>query len=174
VPRAVDEIVSGLLLPDVGVSAEQVVAVLESLLGRPSVAPPSAPPDAEPVTSQVASAPSRERSASPLPAPARQAVASESRAPSWPPLPLGFPASHPPPAGLREPQRRSSLPPAPGPSGSYPPLTLDQSGLGPATDSVAAQLLASTDLEDDETEFRPSLMARLRRMFGRSKPSGGF
>jgi hypothetical protein len=60
----------------------------------------------------------------------------------------------------------SPFPPAPGPSGSYPPLTLDQSNR-PAEPSFAP----TADL-DDEAEFRPSLLARIRRMFGRSKPSG--
>ena len=86
---------------------------------------------------------------------------------------LREPSPYPPP-----------VPPGPTPSGSYPPLTLDQSLLGsinpPAYDSVmnraaeAAPFTASSDVDDAEAEFRPSLIARLRRMFGRSKPGGEF
>jgi hypothetical protein len=63
----------------------------------------------------------------------------------------------------------SPLPPAQSPSAtSYPPLTLDGS-LAPAQPSLSSP---SADLDTDEAEFRPSLLARIRRMFGRSKPSG--
>jgi hypothetical protein len=87
-----------------------------------------------------------------------------SSVPSFPPAPLL-------PAQSLEATMRSVLPspipPAQGPSAtSYPPLTLDGS-LAPAQPSPAG-----VDLDTDEAEFRPSLLARIRRMFGRSKPSG--
>jgi serine/threonine-protein kinase len=175
VPRAVEEVVLGLMLPDAGVSAEQVVAVIESLLGRPSMAPPapSPGPEPEPVTSQHPSAAALAGAVSfEPPPPAERGAPPEQRAQSYPPLPPGFPMSQPP-GTLREPPQRSSAPP-PGPSGSYPPLTLDQSLLSSQPGPVDAEPYASSlDSDDDmEAEFRPSLMARLRRMFGRSKPSG--
>jgi serine/threonine protein kinase len=253
VPRAVEEVVLGLLVPNAGVTALEVVAVLESLLGRSSVAPPSAAPEPEMPTAQrpaVAFAASV-RSVEPAPA-TEKGVAPDPRGPSWPSLPPGYPATQPP-SGARPPgppprDRRpgtlppgtlpprmmppgmppsgtlspgtlppgtlpsggmrpgtlppgqqfasvpsfppapllpspsfaeatlhsmapplSPVPPAPGPSASYPPLTLDRSG----RPSDPSPFSASADSEgDDETEFRPSLLARLRRMFGRSKPGG--
>jgi len=208
VPPAIDEIVSLLLRPDSGVSARDVAGVLESLLGRPSVAPPP-PEEQEPVTSQLpgvyygggvagggvgagggvfagGGAPGMERAApiEPRP-PTEQGVPAELRGPSFPPLPAGFPVSQAPPGALREPPAYPSpMPPAAAPSGSYPPLTLDQSllvSLNPPSDGsalnrpeLASPYADSPDLDDAEAEFRPSLMARLRRMFGRSKPGGDF
>jgi serine/threonine protein kinase len=197
VPPAIDEIVSLLLRPDSGVTARDVAGVLESLLGRPSVAPPP-PEEQEPVTSQRpglyygggitggGGGPSMERvpRIEPRP-PTEQGVPAELRGPSFPPLPAGFPVSQVPPGTLREPPAYPSpVPPAPAPSGSYPPLTLDQSllaSLNPPSDSSAlnragsaASYADSADLDEAEAEFRPSLMARLRRMFGRSKPGGDF
>jgi len=211
VPPAIEEIVSVLLRPDAGVSAGEVVAVLESLLGRPSVAPP-APTEHEPVTSQLpgvhhavgghdvggqavgggqgvvddesaVAAPVVERAPSMQPPPRAQGMPPQRRRASFPPLPAGFPMSQAPPGRLREPPPYPPpVPPGPTPSGSYPPLTLDQSLLGsinpPAYDSVmnraaeASPFTASADVDDAEAEFRPSLIARLRRMFGRSKPGG--
>lgn len=254
VPRSVEEVVLGLLVPNVGVTAQQVVAVLDSLLGRASVAPPPAAPELERVTAQRQSAQlvTAQPSAAvpgPEPAPATiKGVAPELRNPSWPPLPAGISVSQPPtgslppgapaaelfpgvaaagkqpgtlppgrlPPGTLPPgtfppgtlpsagQRPatvppgqhfsavpsfppapllptqsleatmrsvlpSPLPPAQSPSAtSYPPLTLDGS-LAPAQPSLSSP---SADLDTDEAEFRPSLLARIRRMFGRSKPSG--
>jgi serine/threonine protein kinase len=183
VPPAIDEIVSILLRPDAGVSAQQLVGVLESLLGRPSVAPPAAPgpPEIEPVTAQRPGVQYAERSPSIEPPPSTEKrVPAELRGPSFPPLPPGYPASHPPSGVPRaQPRQYSPHPPAPAPSGSYPPLTLDQSlidSLNPPAQRAldAAALAPTSDLDDAETEFRPSLLARLRRMFGRSKPGGDF
>jgi serine/threonine protein kinase len=195
VPPAIEEIVSLLLRPDAGVSAGEVAGALDSLLGRPSVAPP--PPEQEPVTSQLpglyhgggvgfvgggSAGPRAERvPSSEPPPPLEQGAPRERRAPSFPPLPAGFPVSQVPPGRSREPTPYPS--PAPAPSGSYPPLTLDQSLLGsiqPPHDSslnragLVAPYEGSSDLDDAEAEFRPSLIARLRRMFGRSKPGGDF
>jgi serine/threonine protein kinase len=208
VPPAIDEILSVLLRPDAGVSAGEVVAVLESLLGRPSVAPP-APAENEPVTSQLpgahyvvggqsavagqnavggqgaVAAQVVERAPSIQPPPREKGVPPQRRRPSFPPLPAGFPMSQAPAGMSREPPPYPPLvPPGPTPSGSYPPLTLDQSLLGstdpPPYDSAmnraaeASPFAASSDVDDAEAEFRPSLIARLRRMFGRSKPGGEF
>jgi len=91
-------------------------------------------------------------------------------------LPMGFPISQAPPGALREPAPYPSpAPPPPAPSGSYPPLTLDQNLLGslqPPGAPDASPFGATLDDEEAEAEFRPSLLARLRRMFGRSKPGG--
>lgn len=251
VPRSVEEVVLGLLVPNVGVTAQQVVAVLDSLLGRASVAPPPAVAQPELVTAQRQSAqfvPAQPPASPPVvePAPATiKGVAHAQRSPSWPPLPAGISVSQPPggslppgappaelfpgvaaasgkqpgtlppgrfppgtlPPGMLPPGQRpatlppgqhpstvpsfppapllptqsleatmrsvlpsplpSSPPPAQGPSAtSYPPLTLEGS-LAPAPFSSSP-----ADLDTDEAEFRPSLLARIRRLFGRSKPSG--
>lgn len=182
VPPAVDDLVASLLVPDAGVSASLMQTVLEGLLGRPSVAPPMPAPEPEPVTSQRSSAPPSRRASVAPPernfseapptqqggAPA-ESQAPAARVPSWPSLPPGYPGSLPPPHTLRDPVRPSS-PPDPRPSGSYPPLTLERA---PSIfDAVTAPPPASTD--EDAAEFRPSLMARLKRLFGRSKPDGEF
>lgn len=245
VPRSVEEVVLGLLVPNVGVTAQQVVAVLDGLLGRASVAPPVAASEPDLVTAQRQSAqfvaaPAGAALASREPAPATiRGVAPEVRNPSWPALPPGISVTQPPsgtlppgaqsgaelfpgmaftaakapgtlppgtfppgtlpsagqrPATVPPSQRFGSvpsfppapllpahsfeatlhsispspIPPAPGPSGSYPPLTLDGS-LAPAQPPLPS---SSADLDGDEAEFRPSLLARIRRMFGRSKPGG--
>jgi serine/threonine protein kinase len=183
VPAAVDDLVASLLVPDAGVSASLMQTVLEGLLGRPSVAPVM-PPEPEPVTSQRASVPpvppsqrhnvaSPERTFSEAPptqqsgAPA-QIHAPAARVPSYPSLPPGYPGSLPPSHTLRDPAKPFSVSDA-RPSGSYPPMTLERA---PSIfDAVTAPPPASTD--EDDTEFRPSLMVRLKRMFGRSKPGGG-
>ena len=183
VPAAVDDLVASLLVPDSGVSAALMQTVLEGLLGRPSVAPSVAPvmarPDAEPVTSQRASVAPPERTFSEAP-PSQPAAPAERpapapRVPSFPALPPGYPGSLPAPQ-LREPAPQFSAQAPqfsvqePRPSGSYPPLTLERA---PSVfDAVTAPPPGPPSLDDDETEFRPSLMARLRRMFGRSKPGG--
>jgi eukaryotic-like serine/threonine-protein kinase len=179
VPPAIDEIVSILLRPDAGVSAQQLAAVLESLLGRPSVAPAPAEPD--PVAAQRPGFNQPEHSSSSEPpASTAQGVPPKLRAPSFPPLPPGYPLSQPPSGALREqPRHYSPPPPAPGTTASYPPLTLDQRTIDsfnpPGHRAVDAAALAPTSaLDDDETEFRPSILARLRRMFGRAKPGGDF
>jgi len=54
-------------------------------------------------------------------------------------------------------------------------LTLDQNLLGslqPPGVPDASPFGSTLDDEEAEAEFRPSLLARLRRMFGRSKPGG--
>ncbi|MEO8178594.1 MAG: protein kinase [Deltaproteobacteria bacterium] len=186
VSPVVDEIVGALLRPNAGVSAQQVAGVLESLLGRPSVAPALAPaePEPEPVTSQLPGFNYTERHpSSEPPAATALGVAPELRAPSFPPLPAGYPLSHPPSLAPGEPPRYSPQPPVAGPSGSYPPLTLDRSLIDslnpPAQRALDAAAFApssapDSELDDAEAEFRPSLLARLRRMFGRSKPGGDF
>jgi len=194
VPPSVDDLVASLLIPDAGVSASVMQTVLEGLLGRPSVAPVM--PEPEPVTSQRASVPpvppSQRGSGAPVPpsqrgsgappertfseapptqqgrAPA-ESHAPAGRVPIYPSLPPGYPGSFPPPHTLRDPAPQfAALDPRP--SGSYPPMTLERA---PSVfDAVTAPPPASTD--EDDTEFRPSLMARLKRMFGRSKPGGEF
>lgn len=177
VPPAVDELVSVLLRPDSQVSAQEAHGVLEQLLGRASVAPVAARVEAEPVTSQLPSSSYAERPPSVEPPPATErGVPPELRQHSFPPLPPGFPISQSPPGTLREPAPYPSpIPPPPAPSGSYPPLTLDQNLLGSFQPPAAldpAPFGSTLDEEEAEAEFRPSLLARLRRMFGRSKPGG--
>jgi serine/threonine-protein kinase len=182
VPPAVDELVSVLLRPDSQVSAQEALGVLEQLLGRASVAPvaariEAARVDAEPVTSQLLSSSHIDRASSVEPPPATErGVPAELRQHSFPPLPPGFPISQSPPGTLREPAPYPSpAPPPPAPAGSYPPLTLDQNLLGsfqPPAALDASSFGATLDDEEAEAEFRPSLLARLRRMFGRSKPGG--
>lgn len=177
VPPAVDEFVSALLRPDSQMSAQEALGVLEHLLGRASVVPMAARAEAEPVTSQLLSSSSAEWAPSiEPPPPSEHGIPPELRPHSFPPLPAGFPLSQSPPGTQREPARYpSSVPPPPGPAGSYPPLTLDQSflsSLQPPGASEAAPFGSTLDEEEAEVEFRPSLLARLRRMFGRSKPGG--
>jgi len=174
VPAAVDDLVASLLIPDAGVSASLMQTVLEGLLGRPSVAPVMVPPP-EPVTSQRASVIPPERTfadpppAPPAPAPAENHIPA-ARVPSFPSLPPGYPGSLPAPQAFREPTPHFSVH-DPRPSGSYPPLTLERA---PSVfDAVTAPPPGPASLDEDETEFRPSLMARLKRMFGRTKPGGG-
>jgi len=185
VPAAVDDLVASLLVPDAGVSASLMQTVLEGLLGRPSVAPVPPAPEAEPVTSQRASVAPPERSFSEAPpertfsevpqAPRASAPvenhAPTARVPSWPSLPPGYPGSLPAPQALREPPAPQFSVHDPRPSGSYPPMTLERA---PSVfDAVTAPPPGPPSMDEDETEFRPSLMARLKRMFGRSKPGGG-
>jgi len=177
VPVAVDELVSVLLNPDSQVSAQEALGVLEQLLGRASLVPAAPRAEAEPVTSQLPSPSYVERSSSvEPPAALDQGVPPELRQRSFPPLPVGFPISQSPPGTLREPAPYPApAPPPPAPSGSYPPLTLDQNLLGslqPPGVPDASPFGSTLDDEEAEAEFRPSLLARLRRMFGRSKPGG--
>jgi serine/threonine-protein kinase len=177
VAPGVEELVSVLLRPDSQVSVREALGVIEQLLGRASVAPAAARVEVEPVTSQLPSSSYVERSPSIEPhPPSERGLAPELRQHSFPPLPPGFPISQSPPGSLREPvPYPSPAPPPPAPSGSYPPLTLDQNLLGslqPPGAIEAAPFGTTVDEEEAEAEFRPSLLARLRRMFGRSKPGG--
>jgi serine/threonine protein kinase len=176
VPPGVDELVSVLLRPDSQVSAQEALGVIEQLLGRGSVAPVPPRGEPEPVTAQLQSSSYLERAPNiEPPPPSDKGPGPELRSRSFPPLPPGFPLSQSPPGALREPAPYPSpVPPPPAPSGSYPPLTLDQNLLGSLQPPRAldASAFDTTPDEEAEAEFRPSLLARLRRMFGRSKPGG--
>lgn len=180
VPPAVADLVMSLLRPEAaqqGMTAAHLVAVLEAFLGHPSEQPP------EPVTSQRPSAPpapSFAENASPV-APAQRPAQPVAHAasfpppsggivPSWPPLPQGFsPSSIPPPPQSSESSRPSS--PFGVASGSYPPNP--PAAAAPATlNGSAAPSHLAPELDDADAEFRPSLIARLRRLFQRPKRSG--
>lgn len=191
VPPAVNDLVLGMLHPDAaqhGINAGRLVLLLDTLLGRPSVAPPPLP--AEPITAEHPSAPPPEpRLKTERPPPVQGAAPEGARAeatpfwpasepPSakvgWPPLPQGFSGSSapPPPVGYdaQPPPFHPSGPPVGVASGTYPPGP-------PGMESYAAQGLAPPDrggdaVDDDDTDFRPSLLGRLRRLFGKAKPGG--
>jgi hypothetical protein len=190
VPSAVNDLVIGMLHPDAaqhGVNANRVVLLLDTLLGRPSVVPPALP--AEPITSQHQSAPQPEPRVKterpPLvqgPTPdaqpsAAQAtpfwpVAEPSAPVSWPPLPRGFSGSSvpPPPVGYDAPppSQYPSGPPVGVASGTYPPTGM----AGDAPHGFAPADRSGDAADDDDTDFRPSLLGRLRRLFGKAKPGG--
>ena len=76
---------------------------------------------------------------------------------SFPPLPEGYSPSTLPPAPRNSEIPRSSSPAVGVASGTYPPA--------PPPSAVS---------DDDDTDFRPSFIGRLKRLFGRSKRDSGF
>lgn len=180
VPPSVEDLVTRLLLAPTELSAAQLAAALESLLGRPSVAPPL-----EPVRARHASVPP-EFHASAAPPEFRQSAPPEFRQsappehhrsvpqnPSWPPLPPGYTGSlTPSPMAVTAAVPPPAHSPSQAPFGyttSFPPPALEQRPLG-ATPSVAPIDVPLS--EEDEAELRPSLLARLRRLFVRAKADG--
>jgi serine/threonine-protein kinase len=112
---------------------------------------------------------------------------------SWPPLPEGYTGSSAPPPPVAYKAQQSSYPPGPSyapqayPPGAYPTTPAGGvaiAGGAPGGSAPGAQpqpmrqaqsfAPVSPSAEDDDTDFRPSLIGRLRRLFGRSKPGSGF
>jgi serine/threonine protein kinase len=137
VPAAVSDLVVGMMHPDAarhGISAQRLVELIEALLGRPSVAPPSEPAPSRPSDTYAASdnasfppaapqgpapdahGPAASAEPAPFWPPARQAGSGQG---SWPPLPQGFSSSSAPPEVA--PAQRRSHPPAYPPQGYAPP-----------------------------------------------------
>ena len=188
VPAAVNDLVIAMLHPDAaqhGVNANRLVLLLDTVLGRASEAPPTFP--AEPITAQHQSAPPPEprvkterpplaQGQSPEGTPAGTPPFWPSQTPtppvSWPPLPQGFSGSSapPPPVAYNAPTHPEypSGPPVGVASGTYPPGPADMDGYPPQ--GFAPEGGDATD--EDDTNFRPSLLGRLRRLFGKAKPGG--
>jgi serine/threonine protein kinase len=194
VPAPVSDLVRMMLHPlaaQHGISADQVARALNGFLGRPSIAPPPTPP--EPITSQRESAPSPvalsleppptlEGSAPDLQGPQTPRDASPfwpgsgnpaAPGPIWPTLPPGFINSSVPPPPAREQDPPSYPPPSAGfgvAPGTYPPTLPPQ--LGARSPSLAPPSPAPLDLDSDaDADFRPSLIGRLKRLFGRKRDS---
>lgn len=192
VPAAIADLVMSLLHPRAaqqGVTASHLVNVLDALLGRPSAPPPPG--------TEHASFASRAGAASSEPPPAAVkgppphlgpvssaghtfaepvAPGGGNLVPSWPPLPQGFSTSSiPPPPSAQEPGRVSV--PAAGvasgtyPPGAFPPAAPPPHDLGPAMANPSSMPPPSSLDFGEEAEFRPSLLDRLRRLFG-GKRSG--
>jgi eukaryotic-like serine/threonine-protein kinase len=156
VPRTVNDLVQGMMHPDAarqGLGARRIVELLDEMLGRASVAPSVPPPEAR------GSSPGEPRSTREPPPPPSQRGAPPARpAPmSFPPLPEGYAPSTLPPAPRNSEIPRSSSPAVGVASGTYPPA--------PPPSTVS---------DDDDTDFRPSFIGRLKRLFGRSKRDSGF
>ncbi len=232
VPASVNELVFALLHPQAaehGLSAERVTQMIDTLLGRPSVAPPIEPVTAQVQTTELPAAQPPERHArppeaprgEPLPPPlfARNApsfappsasslVWPSSPAPapqrphSFPPLPQGFASSHPPTGGEAQHApsypaasypAASAPPPRSGATGSYPtppsqrrpPARVDepfatpsfpppavfipQAPPAPSIDLPSSNLSSGGDELD--MDLRPSFIGRLKRLFGKKRPS---
>lgn len=176
VPRTVNELVQSMMHPDAarqGLGARRVVELLDEMLGRPSVAA-SVPPLADARGSSPGEASGSREPPAPTaqamtPERSRGATSDESRGSFWPqaptparpvamtfpPLPQGYSPSTLPPAPRNSEAPRSSSPAMGVASGTYPP---------------APPPSAAT--EDDDTDFRPSFIGRLKRLFGRKRDSG--
>lgn len=157
VPRTVNELVQGMMHPDAarqGLGARRIVELLDEMLGRPS-APPSRPAAA------AVAAPAHPQGSPPgesrgsfwpeTPSPARPAPM------TFPPLPEGYTLSTVPPPPPQHESLRSSSPAVGVASGTYPPA--------PPPNAAS---------DEDDTDFRPSFIGRLKRLFGRSKRDSGF
>lgn len=198
VPAAIGDLVLSLLHPRAdlqGITAGHLVKVLDALLGRPSAplaqapapapelassAPHAGPVSLEPPPPTVKGPPPDLGPASaggdpPFADPARQGG---NLVPSWPPLPQGFSTSSVPPPPPSSRGRGSSLnPTASVASGTYPPggypgargLPPDYVSAAPSPSSMPPPSSIDTD---DEAEFRPSLLSKLRRLFGGKRGEG--
>jgi serine/threonine protein kinase len=196
VPAAIADLVMSLMHPRAaqqGLTASHLVNVLDALLGRPSAPPSSAasatehasfapragaislepppptvkgpPPDLGPVSagSHVFAEP--------------VAPGGGNLVPSWPPLPQGFSTSSIPPPPSAEDAGRGSIPSAGVASGTYPPRAFPPAAaapgnLGPAAAHPSSMPPPSSIDFGEEAEFRPSLLGRLRRLFGGKRPDG--
>jgi len=196
VPAAIGDLVMSLLHPKAalqGLTAGHLVKVLDALLGRPSAPPAQAPtpgPEFESSTPHTAAVsleppppaikgpppdlgPVSGGGGPPFAEPARQGG---NLVPSWPPLPQGFSTSSvPPPPPSSRGRGRSSVPSSSVASGTYPPAAYPGSS-GPAADYVSAapsSMAPPSSIDtDEEAEFRPSLLSKLRRLFGGKRGEG--
>jgi eukaryotic-like serine/threonine-protein kinase len=179
-----------------GVTASHLVNVLDVLLARPnaplpqpagvtehasyapragaiSLEPPpptvkGPPPDLGPI-----SAGSHTALAEPL------APGSGNRVPSWPPLPQGFStSSFPPPPSGHDPEGlsipSSAVASGDHPPGPFPPAAAAPHDLrAPVAPNLSSMAPPSSIDFGDEVEFRPSLLGRLRRLFGGKRGGDG-
>lgn len=171
VPRAVDDLVQSMMHPDAarqGLDAGRLVQLFDELLGRPSVAPssPSASAARAPAADSRGGAAPAEGRASFWP---HAAPAEAAGRVSFPPLPEGYAPSPLPPAPVSQAAPRSSAyPPGPPPPGGA------RAPVAPSGPPSAPPASSVSDEDEDEANFRPSLIARLRRLFGRSRNDSGF
>lgn len=172
VPRTVNDLVQGMMHPDAarqGLDARRSAELLNEMLGRASAPPsrpaptpsrssiPGEPRDSREPSARTAQAAAPEQSSSSPSGEARRSFWPEASSParpaamSFPPLPEGYSPSTLPPAPRDPEPLRSSSPAAGVASGTYPPTT------------------PSSMTDDDDADFRPSFIGRLKRLFGRPK-----